>query len=129
MLTWKDPKTGLEWQCDSPGKMTWDEAQAYARSLALDNRNDWRVPTAAELETLLDRKTLYERMRPIMREEVPFQDTLSYWSSTTFAPDTYSAWIVMFDGAYILSYYKSSAYHVRCVRGQELGSDTSSLTK
>ena len=126
MLTWKDPKTGLEWQYNSPGKMTWDEAQEYARSLSLDARNDWRVPTAAELETLLDRKTLYERMRPIMREEVPFQDTLSYWSSTTFAPDTYSAWIVMFDGAYILSYYKSSAYHVRCVRGQELGSDTSS---
>ena len=129
MLTWKDPKTGLEWQYNSPGKMTWDEAQEYARSLSLDARNDWRVPTAAELETLLDRKTLYERMRPIMRKEVPFQDTLSYWSSTTFAPDTYSAWIVMFDGAYILSYYKSSAYHVRCVRGQELGSDTSSLTK
>jgi len=128
MLTWKDPKTGLEWQYNSPGKMTWDEAQEYARSLSLDARNDWRVPTAAELETLLDRKTLYERMRPIMRKEVPFQDTLSYWSSTTFAPDTYSAWIVMFDGAYILSYYKSSAYHVRCVRGQEVGSATPSST-
>ena len=129
MLTWKDPKTGLEWQYNSPGKMTWDEAQEYARSLSLDARNDWRVPTAAELETLLDRKILYERMRPIMREEVPFQDTLSYWSSTTFAPDTYSAWIVMFDGAYILSYYKSSAYHVRCVRGQGTGSATFSSTE
>jgi len=52
------------------------------------------VPTAAELEILLDCKTLYEIMRPIIRKEVPFQDTLSYWSSTTFAPDTYSAWIV-----------------------------------
>ena len=129
MLTWKDPKTGLEWQYNSPGKMTWDEAQEYARSLSLDARNDWRVPTAAELETLLDRKILYERMRPIMREEVPFQDTLSYWSSTTFADNTYSAWIVMFDGAYILSYYKSSAYHVRCVRGQENRSATFSSTE
>jgi hypothetical protein len=118
MLTWKDPETGLEWQLESPGKMTWYEAQEYARSLALDGSSDWRLPTAAELETLIDRKTLFERMRPIVREEVPFRDTLSYWSSTTFAPNTYSAWIVMFDGAYILSYYKSSAYHVRCVRGQ-----------
>jgi hypothetical protein len=117
MLTWKDPKTGLEWQRDSPGDMTWHEAQEYAQSLLLDGRNDWRLPTAAELETLFDRKTLYERMRPIMREEVPFKDKLSYWSSTTFAPDTYSAWIVMFDGAYILSYYKSNSYRVRCVRG------------
>jgi len=72
---------------------------------------------AAELETLLDRSILYDKLRPTMRQEVPFRDTLSYWSSTTFAPDTYSAWIVMFDGAYVLSYYKSNSYHVRSVRG------------
>jgi formylglycine-generating enzyme required for sulfatase activity len=118
MLTWKDPETGLEWQRHSPGEMTWYEAQEYARSLLLEGRSDWRLPTAAELETLLDRKSLFERTRPIMREEVPFRDTLSYWSSTTFAPNTYSAWIVMFDGAYVLSYYKNNSYHVRCVRGQ-----------
>jgi formylglycine-generating enzyme required for sulfatase activity len=115
--TWKDPKTGLEWQLHSPGKMSWHEAQEYAKSLVLDGKNDWRLPTVAELETLIDRATLFERIRPIMRKEIPFRDTLSYWSSTTFAPNTYSAWIVMFDGAYILSYYKSSSYHIRCVRG------------
>ncbi len=119
----------MEWQLDSPGEMTWYEAREYARSLTLDGRNDWRLPTAAELETLIDRKTLFERMRPTVREEVPFRDTLSYWSSTTFAPNTYSAWIVMFDGAYILSYYKSSAYRVRCVRGQENRSAAFSSTK
>jgi formylglycine-generating enzyme required for sulfatase activity len=121
-LTWIDPETGLEWQRHSPGEMTWHEALEYARSLSLDGRNDWRLPSAVELETLIDRKTLYERMRPIMREEVPFRDTLSYWTSTTFAPNTYSAWIVMFDGAYILSYYKTNPYHVRCVRGQPVRS-------
>jgi len=117
MLTWQDPKTGLEWQCESPGEMTWNDALEYAKSLSLDGKNDWRLPPAAELETLLDRSILYDKLRPTMRQEVPFRDTLSYWSSTTFAPDTYSAWIVMFDGAYVLSYYKSNSYHVRCVRG------------
>jgi len=117
MLTWQDPKTGLEWQYESPGEMTWNDALEYAKSLSLDRKNDWRLPTAAELETLLDRSILYDKLRPTMRQEVPFRDTLSYWSSTTFAPDTYSAWIVMFDGAYVLSYYKSNYYHVRCVRG------------
>ena len=116
-LTWVDPQTGLEWQYESPGTMTWFEAQEYAKSLNLDGKGDWRVPAAAELESLLDRKTLLERMRPLLREEVPFRDTRSYWSSTTFSPNTYSAWIVMFDGAYILSYYKTNAYYVRCVRG------------
>lgn len=118
--TWVDPQTGLQWEFRSPGTMTWDEALEYARTLTLDGKSDWRLPTALELESLLDRKTLLERIRPIMRRDVPFRDTLSYWSSTTFAPDTRSAWIVMFDGAYILSYYKSSKYHIRCVRGRML---------
>lgn len=119
-LTWKDPQTGLEWQCESPGRMTWPEAQDYAKSLFLNGKKDWRLPAAVELESLLDRKTLLDRVRPLMREDVPFRDTLSYWSSTTFSPNTYSAWIVMFDGAYILSYYKTNAYHVRCVRNADV---------
>jgi len=115
--TWTDPKTTLEWQCESAGEMSWNEALEYAQSLLLGGKDDWRLPTALELETLLDRIALYNTLRPVMREEVPFRDTLSYWSSTTFAEHTNNAWIVMFDGAYVLSYYKSNHYHVRCVRG------------
>jgi hypothetical protein len=110
---WKDPETGLEWQCDRVGPMTWHEAMEYANGLTLEGKRDWRLPRAQELETLLDRT----RYRPVIREEVPFRDLLSYWSSTTFARQTRNAWIVMFDGAYVLSYYKSNAYFVRCVRG------------
>lgn len=120
VLTWKDTQTDLEWQYRSPGEMNWSEALEYAQALRLDGKNDWRLPSAAELESLLDRRTLLEKIRPTMREDVPFRDSLSYWSSTTFAPDTRSAWIVVFDGSYILSYYKSNRYHIRCVRGQML---------
>jgi len=116
-LTWKDPKTGLEWQCESPGEMSWPKAQEYAASLSLDGKRDWRLPSLAELESLLDRTKARPEGRPPMREEVPFRDELSYWSSTTFERDTKNAWIVMFDGAYVLSYYKSNLYFVRCVRG------------
>ena len=116
--TWIDPGTGLEWQCDSPGRMNWYDAQTYAQSLSINGKDDWRLPTASELETLLDRTILLDRTvyRPVMREEIPFRDDLSYWSSTTFGPDRNNAWIVMFDGAYVLSYYKTNPYHVRCVR-------------
>jgi len=116
-LTWRDPKTGFEWQCESPGEMTWHEAQKYGESLSLDGKEDWRLPTLTELESLLDRSKARPEGRPPMREEVPFRDELSYWSSTTFERDTKNAWIVMFDGAYVLSYYKSNSYFVRCVRG------------
>lgn len=108
-----DPETGLEWQCASPGEMTWHEAMEYAGTLSLDEKEDWRLPSARELETLLDR----DKYRPVMRDEVPFRDHLSYWSSTTFSENTSNAWILMFDGAYVLSYYKSNRYQVRCVRG------------
>ena len=116
-LTWQDPKTGLEWQLDSPGEMTWFQAMDYAASLSLAGKTDWRLPTLAELETLLDRTRARADGRAVMREEVPFRDALPYWSSTTFEKDTKSAWILMFDGAYLLSYYKTNRYQVRCVRG------------
>jgi formylglycine-generating enzyme required for sulfatase activity len=116
-LTWYDSKTGLEWQCESPGEMTWYEAYEYAASLSLGGKQDWRLPTLAELESLLDRNKARPEGRPPMREDVPFRDELSYWSSTTFERDTQNAWILMFDGAYLLSYYKSNLYRVRCVRG------------
>ena len=118
-LTWKDLKTGLEWQCESPGEMTWQAALEYADSLSLDGKSDWRLPALADLETLLDRSVLYHELRPIMRKDVPFRDTRSYWTATTFAEHTNNAWIIMFDGAYVLSYYKSNAYYVRCVRGRQ----------
>lgn len=115
--TWKDPETGLEWQVESPGRMTWQEARQYAASLHLAGKNDWRLPTLAELESLLDRTGARPDGRPLMRAAVSFPDNLPHWSSTTFARQTKNAWIVMFDGAYVLSYYKNNLYYVRCVRG------------
>jgi hypothetical protein len=93
--------------------MTWHQAMTYARSLSLAEHSDWRLPAVRELESLLAR-SLY---RPEIRTEVPFRDTGSYWSATTFGNEGDTAWMVMFDGAYVLSYYKRSRYHIRCVRG------------
>lgn len=110
--TWVDALTGLEWQSQSPGEMTWYDAIEYADSLILNGQQDWRFPNVKEMETLLDRT----RYRPVMRNEIPFKDKLSYWSSTTFGINTQNAWIIMFDGSYVLSYYKTNAYNIRCVR-------------
>ena len=100
------------------GTMTWDEAIHYAESLVWAGFEDWHLPRASELESLLDRNQLMEttRYRPAMRKEVPFRDSRSYWSATTFGKDKKTAWIVTFDGAYVLSYAKGNHYHVRCVR-------------
>jgi len=118
-MAWIDPVSGLTWQVESPGMMNWPGAMGYANSLVLGGCKDWRLPEASELETLLDRGELLDpaRYRPSMRKEVPFRDSLAYWSSTTFGENTDNAWIVMFDGGYVLSYNKRNSYHVRCVRG------------
>lgn len=116
-LAWRDDMTGLEWQFASPGEMNWHQALAYAAGLALDGKSDWRLPTLSELETLLDRTRARSDGRPIVRQDVPFRDHLSYWSCTTFERDTKTAWILMFDGSYLLSYPKNNLYSVRCVRG------------
>ncbi len=116
-MTWRDPSTGLEWQCHSPGTMPWRQALEYAAALSLDGKTDWRLPTLAELESLLDRTRGRSDGRPCVREDVPFQDLRSYWSATTYKSETRCAWILMFDGAYLLSYPKENAYAVRCVRG------------
>jgi hypothetical protein len=108
-----DPATGLQWQLESPGEMSWHEALRYAAALELGGGSDWRLPAVRELESLLDRR----RYRPEMRPEVPFRDRRTYWSATTFGHEGKAAWVVMFDGAYVLSYYKTNHYNVRCLRG------------
>ena len=117
LIVWEDAKTGLEWQFESPGEMNWQQALDYAAALSLNGKSDWRLPKLAELETLLDRNQSRSDGRAPMRVEVPFHDIRSYWSCTTFERDTKTAWILMFDGAYLLSYPKENLYWVRCVRG------------
>ncbi|MCF8039977.1 MAG: DUF1566 domain-containing protein [Desulfohalobiaceae bacterium] len=112
--SWVDPLTGLEWQIKCKEAMTWHQARDYAAGLRLKGHADWRLPELRELESLLDRSVY----RPEIRSEVPFQDRRSFWTATTFAKDTDNAWIVMFEGAYVLSYLKQNRYAVRCVRGR-----------
>jgi hypothetical protein len=50
-----DHATGLMWQHgDSVEGLNWEDALAYAEGLELDGYCDWRLPTAKELEGLVD---------------------------------------------------------------------------
>lgn len=108
--SWVDPKTELEWQMEKySDTLTWSEALKYANSLG----NGWRLPTIEELGTLLDRS----KYNPAARKEIPFKDSLFYWSSTDYADDTTNyVWSVNFHDGLVYYCYKSYDYHVRCVR-------------
>ncbi len=49
-----DTKTNLMWPSKSSKPMNWNDAKKYAETFKGGGYNDWRLPTAAELETLLD---------------------------------------------------------------------------
>jgi hypothetical protein len=98
---------GLEWSETSPNKMTWQEAQDYAKSLG----DGWRLPTIKEWQAVLD----YSKYKPAT--DLPNTQSAFYWSSTTYAVNSDLAWVVDMYYGYVNFDYKGNAYYLaRCVR-------------
>jgi hypothetical protein len=79
-----DRATGLVWtKADSGRGMNWQDALAYAESLSLAGKDDWRLPNAKELQSIAD-YTRIPSIDPIFEitrladGEYPF-----FWTSTT----------------------------------------------
>jgi hypothetical protein len=91
-----DLATGLMWQqADSGAGLNWKDALAYAENLTLAGHDDWRLPNAKELQSIVD----YTRspdttssaaidplfhVTPITNEEGA-ADYPYYWTGTTHA--------------------------------------------
>lgn len=91
-----DYATGLQWQqSDSGTGMNWQNALAYAEALNLAGYQDWRLPNAKELQSILDYTrapgiTGSAAISPIfsctaITNEAGALDFPWYWSSTTHA--------------------------------------------
>jgi hypothetical protein len=91
-----DTATGLMWQqADSGRGMDWAAALSYARSLRLGGRSDWRLPSAKELQSIVDYtrspdKTGSAAIDPVfrastIRNEAGQTDFPCYWTGTTHA--------------------------------------------
>lgn len=106
-----DNKTGLVWEQDGPGIMTWGSALSYCEGLFLGGKTDWRLPNIKEIESLTD-DTRYEPAIDINY----FPNTYwAYWSSTTAADRPDYAWEVFFVNGFVIDSQKSSYGSVRCV--------------
>jgi len=107
-----DNATALQWQDDAPALMTWQLAIDYCEALTLGGQSDWRVPNINELNSLVDDTLFNPAINPA------FLNTISngYWSSTTLASSTATAWLVYFDDGGQGGNGKANNDYVRCVR-------------
>jgi hypothetical protein len=120
-----DNLTGLIWLQDanSFGQRSWADALSDCNSLAdgaaglTDGSvaGDWRLPNVNELQSLID----FGNYNPALPTGHPFSNVQSsnYWSSTTCAPSTASAWGVYMGYGGVSGYTKSNSYYVWPVRG------------
>lgn len=146
-----DKRTGLQWmRCSlgqrwtgstcagEPKKFNWE--QAKAQRLAFAGKNDWRLPTLFELQTLVycssgkdngrDSEATFfylmscegDHQKPATVQQA-FPNTggsdkyPSYRSSSPNAGNSNDAWGVLFNYGYDANYDKDSSYYVRLVRG------------
>lgn len=86
----------------------------YVNSIALCGYTDWRLPTADELETLVDYSLI--RTRPtINRSWFPNTSGDLYWTSTNVNEDT-GSWAVDFFEGFMINRARDNKFPVRLVR-------------
>lgn len=114
-----DTAVGLMWQqTTAPGKYSWQNALSYAEGSEIAGYHDWRLPNINELKTLVD----FTRDDPAI-DPIAFLGTASwYWSSTTLAINTHSAWMVFLSHGNATYTGKIDSNSVRAVRGGQTGS-------
>lgn len=113
-----DRETGLVWQRDtSETTYDWYGAQSYCYGANIAGRKGWRLPTVAELATLLDP---YEN-NPSLPDGHPFTNvkTSTYWSSTGDASSTAGAWGISFYDGNIYVSSKPAGHYLRAVRSAQ----------
>lgn len=119
-----DNLTGLVWlRLTSCNNLPWNSAQSWVTGLASGScglsdgsvPGQWRLPTIKELSSLVNAGASY----PALPSGHPFTGSMSglYWSSTTYAPSTSSAWQVVLDDGRVGVNSKAGSFMVWPVRG------------
>lgn len=116
-LVWKRCSEGLSGKNCESGKastLTWTEAVTVAATSKFSGKNDWRVPTIQELDSIVE----YRCTMPAVNAEV-FPATLisNYWSSSHFAGYPNGSWNINFNDGSHETCNKNWNLYLRLVRG------------
>jgi len=95
-----DLATGLMWQKTDSGKsMNWRQALSYAENLKLAGYDDWRLPNAKELHSIVDYTRAPDALDPEHRSAAvnPIFDITKteswFWTSTTHGDNLFGIYI------------------------------------
>ena len=116
--TFTDAKTELTWQDNSASetvKKDWSDAKSYCKNLTLSGKNDWRLPSIKELQSIVD----ITKYNPAIKSGFIHVASSFYWSSSEDVSDGSSAWGVNLYRGEPNSYGESDKDYVRCVRGRQ----------
>lgn len=89
---------------------------------ALCGYTDWRLPTADELQGIVDYSVAYpgpaidDTWFPNTQQYVPNTQQYGYWTGTGYAGDSSIAWLVAFDDGLVGYHARHYDDHVRLVR-------------
>lgn len=108
----RDKNTGLFWESKNQAwEKTWEQAKAYCESLDKWWKTNWRLPTKKELIWLVD----FTRQAPAININYFAVRSNYYWSSTTNANLTSSAWYMDFIYGRVHWDNKTNSNDVLCV--------------
>ena len=109
-----DTTTQLQWQReDDDMARTWDDAWQYCVDLDLGGHQDWRLPRIKELQSIVD---YGQASAPLIEGEAFPNTNSSYWSASSRARTSGSAWRVFLSSGNVNSSFKTELSYVRCVR-------------
>jgi hypothetical protein len=108
-----DRATKLEWQRTVPNTMTFDDAKAACGRLYLAGHDDFVLPDARELLSLVDEtRSAYPRLDPLFEVGAPRR----FFSATMRANPATMVWSVDVDTAGLVLEDPAGRAAVRCVR-------------
>lgn len=115
-----DYNTGLMWQKEDGGEMTYEDALIYCKNVKLGGFTDWRLPTGIELFSINN----YENINPAINTAIFTKTQAEYWWTSDLSFDNQSKIWVVNAGGGIGNHPKSETksaggnklFHVRAVR-------------
>jgi hypothetical protein len=107
-----DSRSGLEWQQTiDANSYDWATANTHCANLIYATQTDWRLPTKAELESILD----FSKNPPV--DTTLFPTSATYWSSSSYINSSSVAWDVSISsGQSGFDSVTTNTYRARCVR-------------